>query len=102
MPARPAALAALAAGGAKGAWSNLAVPGATAELPSTRDRAFAAHLAYDTLRWEGTLDWALAQVLSRPPEDVEPVLRRILRLGALQILLTQVPIRAAVDTAVSL
>jgi hypothetical protein len=25
-----------------------------------RDRAFASHLAYDTLRWEGTLDWALA------------------------------------------
>lgn len=102
MPARRAALAALTAVETRDAWSNLAVPEAIASLPSTRDRAFAAHLAYDTLRWEGTLEWALAQVLSRPPDDVEPVLRRILRLGALQILLTQVPIRAAVDTAVSL
>lgn len=102
MPARRAALAALTAVEVDGAWSNLAVPAAVAKLPSDRDRSFASHLAYDTLRWEGTLDWALGGVLSRPLEDVEAPLRRVLRLGAVQLLRTSVPHRAVVDTCASL
>jgi 16S rRNA (cytosine967-C5)-methyltransferase len=102
LPARRAALTALRAVEEDGAWSNLAVPAAIDHLPEERDRAFAAHLAYDTLRWEGTLDWALAQVLTRPLADVEPALRRILRLGALQLLRSAVPARAAVATSVAL
>jgi 16S rRNA (cytosine967-C5)-methyltransferase len=102
LPARRAALAALRAVEDDGAWSNLAVPAAIDGLAGERDRAFAAHLAYDTLRWEGTLDWALATVLTRPLEDVEPALRRVLRLGALQLLRTSVPHRAAVATSVAL
>jgi 16S rRNA (cytosine967-C5)-methyltransferase len=102
LPARRAALAALRAVEEDGAWSNTAVPASIDRLADERDRAFAAHLAYDTLRWEGTLDWALGTVLSRPLEDVEPALRRVLRLGALQLLRTSVPPRAAVATSVSL
>jgi 16S rRNA (cytosine967-C5)-methyltransferase len=102
LPARRAALAALRAVEEDGAWSNLAVPAAIESLPDERDRGFAAHLAYDTLRWEGTLDWALGQVLSRPLADVEPALRRVLRLGALQLLRSGVPARAAVATSVAL
>lgn len=102
LPARRAALTALTAVEQDGAWSNLAVPAAVGELASDQDRSFASHLAYDTLRWEGTLDWALGEVLSRPLTDVEPSLRRVLRLGALQLLRTGVPPRAAVDTCVSL
>jgi 16S rRNA (cytosine967-C5)-methyltransferase len=102
LPARRAALAALRAVDEDGAWSNLAVPAAIDRLPDERDRAFAAHLAYDTLRWEGTLDWALGTVLSRPLTDVEPALRLVLRLGALQLLRTSVPSRAAVATSVAL
>jgi 16S rRNA (cytosine967-C5)-methyltransferase len=102
LPARRAALRALTAIEEQGTWSNLAVPAAIGRLPQVRDRAFAAHLAYDTVRWEGTLDWALATVLSRPLGDVEPALRRVLRLGALQVLRSEVPARAAVDTSVSL
>ena len=102
LPARRAALAALTAVEEHGAWSNLAVPEAIGHLDQAQDRAFASHLAYDTLRWEGTLDWALGQVLSRPLAEVEAPLRRVLRLGAVQLLRSGVPARAAVDTCVSL
>ena len=100
--ARQAALAALTRVEEDGAWSNLAVPEAIADLEQIRDRAFAAHLAYETLRWEGTLDAALRLVLSRPLEEVEPAVRRVLRLGATQLLISDVPARAAVDTSVQL
>ncbi|HSK23481.1 MAG TPA: transcription antitermination factor NusB [Egicoccus sp.] len=102
LQARRAALAALAAVEDNDAYANVAVPAAVDRLAEARDRAFASHLAYDTLRWEGTLDWALAHVLSRPLEQVEPALRRVLRLGALQLLRTSVPARAAVSTSVAL
>jgi 16S rRNA (cytosine967-C5)-methyltransferase len=102
LPARRAALAALRAVEEEGAWSNTAVPAAVAGLDDPRDRALASHLAYDTLRFEGTLDWLLAQVLSRPLDDVEPAVRRILRLGALQRWRTDVPVHAAVATSVAL
>jgi 16S rRNA (cytosine967-C5)-methyltransferase len=102
LPARRAALAALAAVEESDAYSNVAVPDAVAALPEARDRAFASHLAYDTLRWQGTLDWALGLVLRRPLADVEPALRRILRLGALQLVRSGVPTPAAVSTSVAL
>ena len=102
MPARRAALVALAAVDEDDAYANLAVPVAVDRLEEARDRAFASHLAYDTLRWQGTIDWALQQVLSRPLDAVEPALRRILRLGALQLLRASVPSRAAVSTSVAL
>jgi len=102
LAARRAALVALKAVDEEGAWSNTAIPAAVAELPEVRDRAFASHLAYDTLRWSGTLDWALGHALSRPLDDVEPALQRVLRLGALQLLRTGVPARAAVATSVAL
>jgi 16S rRNA (cytosine967-C5)-methyltransferase len=100
--ARRAALAALHAVEEEGAWSNTAVPHAVAALAEERDRSLASHLAYDTLRYEGTLDWALRQVVTRPLADVEPALRRVLRLGALQLLRTDVPVHATVDTSVAL
>ena len=102
LPARRAALAALHAVEVEGTYSNLAVPDAVADLPEERDRAFASYLAYDTLRWEGTLDWLLAQALTRPLAEVEPALRRVLRLGALQLWRSAVPARAAVSTAAAL
>ncbi|MTV25591.1 methyltransferase domain-containing protein [Nitriliruptoraceae bacterium ZYF776] len=102
LAARRAALTALRAVDEDGAWSNLAVPDAVRSLPEVRDRAFASHLAYDTLRFEGTLDWLLGLVLSRPLDDVEPALVRVLRLGALQLLRTEVPRHAAVSTSVTL
>lgn len=68
----------------------------------SRDRAFATALALDTLRREGTLDWALSHVIDRPLDDVEPVVLDVLRLGAWQLGYGRVPARAAVDTSVAL
>ena len=70
LAARRAALAAIRAVEEDGTWSNLAVPAAVADLPTARDRAFASHLAYDTLRWRDTLDHALAQASARPLDDM--------------------------------
>lgn len=83
------------------AWASPAVATELrAEELDARDRGFAANLAFQTLRWEGTLDWALAQVSSRPLSDVEEELLDVLRLGAWQVLYGDTPDRAAVDTAV--
>lgn len=85
------------------AWSTLAVDSALRRTTlDARDRAFAANLAYSTLRWEGTLDWALGQVLTRPLDEVQPDLVDVLRLGAWQLLFGGTPDRAAVGTAVDL
>lgn len=73
-----------------------------ADLGDARDRALASHLAYDTLRFAGTLDWLLGHVVSRPLDDVESAIRRVLRLGALQLWRTDVPAHAAVATSVAL
>ncbi|HEV2787194.1 MAG TPA: transcription antitermination factor NusB, partial [Solirubrobacteraceae bacterium] len=100
--ARRAALRAVLEVETLGAWSNLAVPAAVAELDDARDRAFASHLAYETVRWRGTLDHVLGQVVTRPLDQVEPELLAVLRLGVVQLLRTDVPARAAVDTAVEL
>jgi 16S rRNA (cytosine967-C5)-methyltransferase len=87
----------------RGAWSTLVMPAVLVRSGlDTRDRAFAANLAYSTLRWEGTLDWALAQVVTRPLAQVEAPLLDVLRLGAWQILYGGTPDRAAVGTAVDL
>lgn len=102
LPARRAALAALRAVDENGAWSNLAVAEAVDPLPDARDRAFAAHLAYETLRWQGTLDAVLEASLTRRLTDVEPALLRVLRLGAVQLIVSDTPARAALDTAVTL
>ena len=67
---------------------------------SPRDRAFATNLAYQTLRWEGTLDWALSTVVTRPLDDVENNVLDVLRMGAWEILYGGTPDRAAVATTV--
>jgi 16S rRNA (cytosine967-C5)-methyltransferase len=87
----------------RGAWSTTAVRTVLGRSPlAPRDRAFAANLAYETLRWEGTLDWVLGQVLERPLDQVEPAVTDILRMGAWQLLWGDAPDRATVDTAVEL
>lgn len=65
-----------------------------------RDRAFASNLAFQTLRWEGTLDWALGHVVDRPLDDVDDGLRDLLRIGAWQLLYGRMPDRAAVSATV--
>lgn len=102
LAARRAALVALERIEVDDAWSTVVVPQAVADLPDPRDRAFASRLAYDTVRWEGSIDWLLEQFLTRRMGDVEPRLRRLLRMGVLQLWKLRVPSAAAVDTSVDL
>ena len=83
------------------AYSPPVVQRAVATLPP-RERGLAASLIYETLRWQGTLDWALSQVLTRPFDEVEPELQDLLRMGAWQLLYGRMPDSAVVDTAVAL
>lgn len=99
--ARQAALTALTAIG-EGAWSTTAVQRVIDQLPNARDRAFMSHLVYETVRWQGSIDHALASVSVRPLEQIEPELLNILRLGVAQLCVSRVPARAAVDTSVTL
>ena len=102
LPARRAALVALQQVAEDAAWSTVVVPAAVDVLEERRDRAFASHLAYETLRWQGTLDHLLAGHVQRDLADVEPALHRVLRLGALQLWHSDVPAHAAVQTSVEL
>ncbi|PWB81176.1 MAG: hypothetical protein C3F08_02655, partial [Candidatus Methylomirabilota bacterium] len=70
---------------------------------SQQDRALATELTYGILRWQSRLDYLLAAITDRPWERVDPTLRRLLRLGAYQILfLTRIPAYAAVNETVVL
>jgi 16S rRNA (cytosine967-C5)-methyltransferase len=87
----------------EGSWSAPAVDAALrAGQLDARDRAFAANLAYESLRWQGSLDWALARVSSRPLAQLDPEVLDVLRLGAWQLLHGRLPDRAAVGTSVDL
>lgn len=99
---RLAALRALASVEERVAWSTEVVPEIVAGIADPRDRGLAAHLAYDVLRWQGSLDVLLADASSRPLSDVEPALLRVLRLGTLQLWRDRVPAHAAVSTSVEL
>ncbi len=75
----------------------------TASGLDARDRALAAKLVYGTLAWQGRLDWHLAALAHRDPGALDAIVHIILRLGLYQLLvLTRVPMHAAVDTSVTL
>ncbi|MEX2324946.1 MAG: transcription antitermination factor NusB [Nitriliruptoraceae bacterium] len=99
---RRCAYAAITAVERDGAWSTTAINDAVDTLADARDRRFAAHLAYDTIRWQGPLDVVLGFALERPINRVEPALRRVLHLGLHQLLHMRVEAHAAVDTSVEL
>jgi len=84
------------------AYADLALHGALArsDLPAP-DRALATELVYGTLRWRGSLDFALSEVLDRDLAKLEPVVLSILRTAAYQLVRTdRIPVSAAVDQAV--
>jgi 16S rRNA (cytosine967-C5)-methyltransferase len=85
------------------AYANLVLPSVLRERRLTgRDAALATELVYGTLRSSGTYDEILARCLDRPPEQLDPVVRDVLRLGIHQLLSTRVPAHAAVTTSVDL
>jgi len=66
-----------------------------------RDRDLVAELVRGTFRWQGRLDWMLAELVRRPLEEVDRPVLWILRLGLYQFdRLDRIPAHAIVDTAV--
>ncbi len=65
-------------------------------------RPRATDLFYQMVRWQIRLDHALSHCLSRPLRDLQPEVRAMLRLGALELLVERHPAYAVVDSSVSL
>jgi 16S rRNA (cytosine967-C5)-methyltransferase len=87
----------------EGAYSTIVVPAALSRSRlDTRDRAFAAELAFGTIRRLPALDWAIGRRASRPLERMSPGARSVIRLGAYQLLFTGVAPHAAVGETVGL
>ncbi|ACQ80304.1 Fmu (Sun) domain protein [Beutenbergia cavernae DSM 12333] len=85
------------------AYANLVLPALLAERGlSGRDAAFATELAYGTLRMRGRYDAILAIASTRPPQELDPPLLDVLRLGAHQLLGMRVAAHAAVSETVTL
>ena len=102
-PARRVAFDVLSAVAERDAYANLLLPALLADRGLTgRDAALATELTYGTLRGQGSYDAILAICSDRDPDRLDPPLRRVLRLGAHQLLATRIGAHAAVDTSVNL
>lgn len=100
-PARAAAFEVLRAVSDRDAYANLALPALLRKRGiSGRDAAFATELTYGTCRVRGLLDAIIGAAAGRPPDEINPVLFDLLRLGAYQLLRTRVDAHAAVSTTV--
>ncbi len=101
---REAALRVLYDVDVKAAYANLALDHHLSRSRlDGRERALATELAYGVTRRRAALDWAIAQVASRPLEKMDPWVRNILREAVYQILyMDRIPHAAAVDQAVEL
>lgn len=101
--ARTVALEAIRRVTDEGAYSTIVIPGALRRSRlDGRDRAFATELAFGTIRRLPSIDWALDRVASRPVHRMSPGARAVLRLGAYQVLFTDVERYAAVGETVGL
>ena len=73
-----------------------------AALPQA-DGALLTRTVYGVLRWRGRIDWVLGRLLRKPLEDLDPLVRNLLRLGAYELLfLDRVPAYATVNELVEL
>ena len=102
--ARGAALAVLGQVLDEGAYTNLAINKylRNHEMESMERRLF-TELVYGTVKALGTIDWYLAQCVSRPLEQLDKNVLNILRLSAYQLLyLERIPAAAACNEAVKL
>jgi 16S rRNA (cytosine967-C5)-methyltransferase len=101
--ARAVALAAIRRVTEHGGYSNLAITaGLRRSNLDEQGRAFAAELAYGTLRRLVTLDWMIGTAASRPTERISAGALGALRLGTYQLAYTRVPDHAAVSETVGL
>ncbi|MBC5810205.1 MAG: hypothetical protein GIW95_05010 [Candidatus Eremiobacteraeota bacterium] len=86
----------------RGAQASFDLHARRSELDA-RDRAFAAELAYGTIKMRRLLDWYLAPYLGGREKPLPPAIGEILRLGAYQMLCgTGVDQHAAVYETVNL
>ena len=102
LPARRIALKVIRQVTEEGAYASLALDAALKNCGlSGADRRLVSRLAYDPLDHLIYIDWALAQIMSKPDTDIK--LKNILRLGACQILLEdRIPESAATNLCVQL
>jgi len=88
-----------------GGYSDLLLDGWLSSHPGIdpRERGLLTELVYGVLRLQGKLDFALAGFCKQPLAKLEPGARRLLRIGAYQLLeLDRIPERAAVHATVEL
>ena len=64
---------------------------------SSRDRAFALHLAYGVLRWFSALEWLSAQLLSKPLKRKDRDIQRLICLGLYQLWIDETAPHAAIN-----
>jgi 16S rRNA (cytosine967-C5)-methyltransferase len=83
------------------AYADRVLRGAASALDG-RDRALAQRLAYGTVQRVRTLDHAIETLGKRRVRKLDPPVRAALRLGAYQLLFTDVPSHAAVNETVEL
>ncbi|SRR5579875_462105 len=88
-------------GKARGAHESFDYRAARSGLDA-RDRAFAAELAYGSIRARRYLDWLLAPFLGSRAQRLPPTIAEILRLGAYQLAKMTVEPHAAVGETVGL
>ncbi|NLW16337.1 MAG: 16S rRNA (cytosine(967)-C(5))-methyltransferase RsmB [Firmicutes bacterium] len=98
---RGKALQAITAVLEEGAYSHLAINRALQGANAT-DAAFIKQLVYGTLTYRRSIDYLLAQWLTRPLSSLTAAIRNVLRLGLYQILYLDVPDHAAVNESVKL
>ncbi len=99
-PARQLALRALGRIDDDGAYANLVLPSMLGQSAlSDMDRRFVTDLVYGTTRMRRACDALVDRFLASPPDAVT---RRVLRLGAYQLVYAGVPPHAAVGETVSL
>jgi 16S rRNA (cytosine967-C5)-methyltransferase len=83
------------------AYADRAFPTAAAGLDQ-RDRALAQRLAFGTIQRVRTLDHGIEAIGRRPVRKLDAPVRAALRLGAYQLVFTDVAVHAAVNESVEL
>jgi 16S rRNA (cytosine967-C5)-methyltransferase len=86
-----------------GAYASVLLDHREPRFGDPRDAALLHELVLGVLRRRAPLDAVVAACASRPPEQMDPEVRMVLRLGAYELLfLDRVPAFASVDNAVEL
>jgi 16S rRNA (cytosine967-C5)-methyltransferase len=84
-------------------FSDDAVHSQDMEAIDPRDRRLVTEIVYGTLRWQGALDYVLAQLSSRPWKDVALGAKILLRMSFYQLWrMDRIPDHALVNDAVEL